>query len=240
MLRLDQLVAHPANVREEITDLDEMANSIREHGILQPLLVTEHPTDPDRFLILAGHRRAKAARKAGLQSVPCVIRFGLEENRDEQLVVMLVENCQRTDLSPLEQAEALAALRARGVSGQELARRTGKSQAWVSYRLGILDLTEGERRALASGDLNVAEAEAIVREKRKRGRGGKTVDRAWEPPYFMPTHPLAKKAERLCNARGHNLRRRVGKVACGQCWERVIRDDERTVLLADEPDEAAS
>lgn len=230
-IRLDQLHAHDDNIRGNLTDIDELTDSIRAHGLLQPLTVTEHPTEPDQFLILAGHRRAHAARQAGLVAVPCVIRD--IEDHDEQIALMLVENCQRVDLNPIEQALALGALRARGRKQDELVKMTGKSIAWVSNRLALLDLSTDEQTAIRAGAMKATEAVEIVKDRRRDARGGTDRDRGWTPPYFAKSHQLARKATRLCDGRGHNARRRVGGVACGACWEHVIRTDERAVITAE-------
>jgi ParB family chromosome partitioning protein len=121
-LPVDDLFAHPGNVRDDLGDLTDMASSIREHGILQPLTVTERPEGG--HLVLAGHRRLAAARLAGLSRVPVVIRHDVAE-LDEHLVLMLVENTQRRDLNPMERAEAYDALRNAGLTLSEVARRTG-------------------------------------------------------------------------------------------------------------------
>src|SRR5689334_8869251 len=118
-LTVEQLAEHPGNIRDDLGDLEDMARSIREHGILQPLTVTEGAGD--KFLLLAGHRRLAAARLVGMKHVPVVIRHGVSEVSD-QLVLMLVENCQRRDLNPIEKAEAFGALRNRGLSVTEIAR----------------------------------------------------------------------------------------------------------------------
>lgn len=230
-IRLDQLVAHDDNIRGDLTDINELAASIRTHGLLQPLTGTEHPTEPDQFLILAGHRRAKAAALAGLVGVPCVIRD--IEDTDEQIALMLVENCQRVDLNPMEQALALGALRRRGRKQDDLVKMTGKSLAWVSNRLALLDLSEQEQAAISVGAMKASEAIEIVKDRRRDARGGTDRDRGWTPPYFAKSHQLARKATRLCDGRGHNARRRVGGVACGSCWEHVIRTDERAVIAAE-------
>lgn len=120
---VDQLMAHPDNIRHGLGDLTDLARSIQEHGILQPLTVTEYAGDG--FLILAGHRRFRAGLKVGLTSFPAIVRHGLAGDHAEQLVVMLVENTQRRDLDPIEKGKAFQALVAEGLSMSELGRRLG-------------------------------------------------------------------------------------------------------------------
>ena len=94
-LPIARLREHPANVREDLGDLDELAASIRSHGILQPVVVQPNPAEPGTFLILAGHRRTAAAALAGLSTVPVTVRAAAGPKAIE---IMLIENCQRHDL----------------------------------------------------------------------------------------------------------------------------------------------
>lgn len=223
---VDKIAPHPGNVREDLGDLDELALSIQEHGILQPLTVTEHPTDYEKYLLLAGHRRLAAACLAGLTTVPVIVRHGLDYDDAEQLVVMLVENCQRRDLNPIERGEAYEALRARGITPVEIARRTGTPASTVAYHLRLLDLPEDEceqiRAGARSASRAMADAAAQRQEERVRQAGrpvGRPKGRA-TTPYFSHAHPLAERAR--CTHRGVP---KVGGVGCGPCWEQAIRDD---------------
>lgn len=222
-LPVQQLTAHPGNVRDDIGDLTDLARSIREHGILQPLTVTEHPDGG--YLLIAGHRRLGAALLAGLTNVPVVIRHGVDEAT--QLVLMLVENCQRRDLNAIEKAEAYGALANRGLNQMEIARRVGVSPATVSHYLTLLELPEHERVELREGRIHLSDAMAMLRNQRAEARpyrpntgqigrpkGRKTT------PYFGDTHPLARTVRALCDHRG---RPKVGGVGCGHCWEHAIR-----------------
>lgn len=223
---LSRIEVNPANIRDDLGDLRELAASITEHGILQPLVVTDDLGD--RFLLLGGHRRAAAARLAGLVEVPVVIRHGLAADDVEQLVVMLVENCQRADLNPIEKAEALDRLRDQGLPQTEIAKRTGLSNTSVSRYLGLLRLPPDERERIKAGHQSVKQASAqAIQERqqvrlraagRSRGRpkGRKTT------PYFSVTHPLAKTVATMCDHRGTP---KVGAIGCGQCWETAIRND---------------
>lgn len=226
-LRIDHLIGHDRNIRDTLGELGELAASILEHGILQPLVVTEHPTEIDRWLILAGHRRAAAAGTAGLAAVPCVIRHGLDDDPDEQLVVMLVENCQRKDLGAIEKAEAFGVLRRSGLSLNQIAKRTGISVGTISYYLTLLDLDSETRERVRRGEVQVTQAtEAVrvarrsVRSSRGDGQPGRKV--RVEPAHFTPDHPLASAVRDSCS---HTTRPWVGQVGCGQCWDLVIRAD---------------
>lgn len=224
---IEQLTAHPANIRRDLGDLTDMAISIREHGILQPLTATEDTQRDGQLLLLAGHRRLGAARKAGLDKVPVIIRHDLTDAA-EHLVVMLVENTQRRDLNPIERAEAYGALRHQGLTQGEIARRTGASPSTITYYLNLLLLSEEERDEIRDGARGVTSAIARVRDERQeerlrlKGRAAGRPKGRKTTPYFSENHPLAKAARRLCDHRGVP---KVGGIACGGCWENAIRQD---------------
>lgn len=228
-LSIKDIDPHPANVRTELGDLTELADSIRQKGILQPLVVARRPGG---FQLLAGHRRMAAAQLAGLTTVPVVIRGAVDPG--EAIELMLIENCHREGLTPMEKAEAFGKLRDRGYSQTAIAKRTGFHLASVNHYLTLLDLDEASQEKVRSGELKVGDAIDAVRRARQKNREsrGSTADFTWEPEYLAKTHPLAKKAKRLCEAREHTMRRRIGKTACGQCWETVIRADEQVVMRA--------
>lgn len=223
---------HPRNPRSELGDLEETAASITAHGILQPLMVEPMPGMPGHWRVIGGHRRLAAAKAAGLQAVPITVR---EPDGAEPEELMLIENCHRRDLSVMDKAEAMGALKSKGYSVAKIAKSTGFAEATVYSYTALLDLDDRTRRMVRDGRLSAADALAGVRAVRKKQRkkaGKPAVGPFWEPDYFNGTHPLARKAAQLCDAREHTARRRVGKVACGQCWETVIRQDERTAEAA--------
>lgn len=212
---------HPRNVRTRMRDLDELADSIREVGVLQPLTVERQHNG--RYLILAGHRRLAAAKKAGLSHVPCILRR--DQLPDEALVLMLVENTQRRNLDPIEEAHALNALMAMVGTQAEVARRIGKSVPAVNQRLMLLHLTPGEQEAVRRGDLQVGEARQVARQ-----RNGTAQQTRFTGFHFGKTHPLAADVKARCQRAGHSNARRVGGQGCGHCWEAVIRADERASI----------
>lgn len=140
-------------------DLDGLAASIREHGVIQPLIVTQG-SSLDQYTLIAGERRLLAARQAGLRTVPAVIRDASEQ----QLVELaLVENVQRADLSPLEAAEAYRQLADDfGLSHEEIAGRVGKSRVAVTNTLRLLKLSAVVQQALADGRLSEGHARALL------------------------------------------------------------------------------
>lgn len=241
---IDRLTAHPANIRDDLGDLSEMARSIQEHGVLQPLTATEDREHDGMLLLLAGHRRLAAAVLARLDVLPVIIRHDLTDPA-EHVVVMLVENTQRLDLNPIERAEAYEALRNRGLSVTEIARRTGSASSAISYYLRLLDLPEEERDEIRAGNRAVSSAIASVRAERQEQRikeAGRPVGRPRgrrTTPYFSEKHPLAAAVRAICKHRG---RPKVGGVGCGPCWEQAIREavtPTRAELDSYEVDEAA-
>ncbi|MCL2581016.1 MAG: ParB/RepB/Spo0J family partition protein [Streptosporangiales bacterium] len=223
---VDRVLPHPGNIRTELGDLEEMAASMRAHGVLQPLTVQPAPGKPGQVRILAGHRRLAAAKAAGLRTVPVIVR----EPDGEPEELMLIENCHRRDLSVMDKAEAMGTLLDKGYNAAKIARTTGFSESTVSSYTALLELDDRTRDMVRDGRLRAADALAGVRaaRKKRRKREGKAeMSPVWEPDYLTGTHPLARKAHQLCNAREHTQRRRIGRVACGQCWETVIRQDER-------------
>ncbi|WP_431897844.1 ParB/RepB/Spo0J family partition protein [Nonomuraea sp. bgisy101] len=231
---LDQIHDHPGNIRDTVGDISELAASIREHGLMQPLTVQPHPDKPDHYQLLAGHRRRAAAVEAGLATVPAVIRRDVDEATAIEL--MIVENVQRADLGPIEKAEAFGRLqKEHGYTATRIAKNTGLSQATVSRSLALLDLDVKTRDRVRRGELAVGDALDLVKRHRAKARkqaGGGRTDWTWEPDYLTHTHPLAKKAAKVCDTREHTGRRRLGDIACGQCWEYVIRADERLAAQA--------
>lgn len=225
---IERLTAHPGNIRDDLGDLEEMARSIREHGILQPLTATEHPTDDGLLVLLAGHRRLRAALIAGETKVPVIIRHGVTDPSD-QIVTMLVENTHRLDLAPVERAEAYGALRHRGLTNVEISRRTGTTQGMVSYYLNLLQLDDETRESVRNGDLSATSAITAVMETRQQLRkangealrGPKSGARK-HTSWFGPQHRLAPVVRRLCT---HHDRSKVGLAGCGPCWEQAIRED---------------
>jgi ParB family chromosome partitioning protein len=232
-VHISRLREHPANIRADLGDLTELAASITAQGILQPLVVQPHPSEPGAYEVIAGHRRLAAARLTRVQQIPVTVRRPDGRSPGAAVEVMLVENCMRRDLGPVEKAEAMGALRNYGLSAAQIARRTGLSDATVGYYLSLLELDDDARRQVRDGRIPVGQAIAAVRRVRARQRSSRGRPRqgpVWEPDHLDARHPLARKANAMCDAREHTMRRRIGKVACGQCWETVIRQDEQLAV----------
>lgn len=161
-ISLESIRPNPAQPRQvfEPKALDELAESIRQRGVLQPILVRPDPKTPGRFQIVAGERRWRAARKAGLQAIPAVVR---DTDELELLELGIIENVQRTDLNPMEEAEAYEALRKRfGRTQESLAESVGKSRSHIANALRLLNLPETVRELVRNGDLSAGHARAVL------------------------------------------------------------------------------
>ena len=159
-LPLDQIYAHPRNVRRTVGDVDELAASIKGVGILQPLTVA--PQD-GRYILIAGHRRLAGAQAAGLTEVPCVVREDLTDDLAAQLAAQLVENLQRSDLTVMEEADAYAQLELLGVKEAAIAKTTGRSRATVHQRILLTSLPAERREQYEKGSLSLDGAVTCAR-----------------------------------------------------------------------------
>ena len=157
---IDLIDPHPGNPRHDVGDVTELADSIRSQGIRQNLLLVPHPDVQGRYRVIIGHRRLAAARVAGLDTVPAVVDVTLTEQH--QLELMLVENLQRVDLTPVEEAEGYQAMLDLGVGAREISRRTGRSEKTVTGRLRLLTLPEPARAAVHQGQATLLDAAELI------------------------------------------------------------------------------
>lgn len=158
-LALDEIDAGGEQPRRRFVDetIEELAQSIASHGVLQPILV--EPAG-GRYRIIAGERRFRAARRAGLQRIPAVVR---SSGDDERLTLALVENIQREDLTPMEEAQAYRRIiEVSGVSQEELAGRVGKHRSTIANSLRLLGLPVEVQNALADGTITAGHARALL------------------------------------------------------------------------------
>lgn len=159
-LSVDSIRPNPAQPRRffEESALSDLADSIRRFGILQPLTVRRRLT---HYELIAGERRLRAARLAGLKEVPCIIARAEEE---ESALLALIENLQRRDLHYLEEAEAIANLIATyGFSQEQAAERLGRSQSAVANKLRLLRLSSACQKILREQELSERHARALLR-----------------------------------------------------------------------------
>jgi ParB family chromosome partitioning protein len=160
-LLVEQIASNPRQPRERFDpeELSELAESIRQHGVLQPLIVTAGE-ELDTYVLIAGERRLMAARQAGLERVPVLVRTASDLERIE---LALIENVQRADLNPLETAEAYRQLAEDfSLSHEEIARRVAKSRVSVTNTLRLLKLPETVRKALADGLISEGHGRALL------------------------------------------------------------------------------
>ena len=160
LIRLDRIKPNPSQPRRifDPVGLQELAESIRQHGILQPLTVRR---TADGLELVAGERRLRAARLAGLREVPCIF---VSVDEEQSGMLALVENLQRRDLDYLEEAEGLARLMERyGLSQEQAARKVGKSQSAVANKLRILRHPPQVLDALRRTGLTERHARALLR-----------------------------------------------------------------------------
>jgi ParB family chromosome partitioning protein len=163
MVAVTDIVPNPRQPRAATPPdtLVDLAASIREHGLIQPLIVTRTPrTDRAPYQLIAGERRWRAAQMAGLGEVPVVVK---EATPQQSLELALVENIQRADLNPLEEADAYQALMTDfGLSQQEVAQRVGKSRVAVANVVRLLRLPERVKTLLTGGGLTEGHARALL------------------------------------------------------------------------------
>ena len=156
-----QIEPNPRQPRAQMDEdeLQGLAGSIREHGILQPLVVS-YDLQNDRYILIAGERRLRAAKLAGLDMVPVVIRQASEQQR---LELALIENVQRADLTPLETAEAYHHLIDEfGLTQEEVATRVGKSREAVTNTHRLVKLPDEVKQGLAQGLITEGHARALL------------------------------------------------------------------------------
>ncbi len=159
-LPIDQIHADRANPRKSFdeAELEELAVSLKQQGVLQPVLVRRDPKGGYR--LIAGERRWRAAQRAGLHEVPAIVR---EASDAEAYELALVENIQRADLNPLEEAEAFRRLvEERRLTQEQVADRVGKDRSTVANALRLLTLPNEVKQLVLEGDLDMGHARAIL------------------------------------------------------------------------------
>lgn len=137
--------------------IEELALSIKEHGIIQPIVVRKHKKG---YEIVAGERRWRAAMKAELGVVPCLVR---ELNDEQNMLIAIIENMQREDLNPIEEAEGLKQMTdAFGMSQEQVSRSVGKSRPYITNSMRLLKLPEYIRNSISEGKLTAGHGRAII------------------------------------------------------------------------------
>ncbi|OLC54020.1 MAG: hypothetical protein AUH85_12940 [Chloroflexi bacterium 13_1_40CM_4_68_4] len=158
-IALESIDRNPAQPRRvfDRTELDALAASIKEHGVLQPVVVTRMN---GRFRLIAGERRVQAARLAGLERVPAVLR---DDDRHSPLELALIENLQRTDLNAIEEAQAYRALiEQHGLTQDDIATRVGRKQSTISNTLRLLSAPQELQDAVVEGHISEGHLRALL------------------------------------------------------------------------------
>ncbi len=208
-LPLDFIIANRSNPRRDFDadQLDELTSSIREKGVMQPLLVRPSE-DPNIFEIIAGERRWRAAQRAGLHDVPVIIR---EVDDKEALELAIIENVQRVDLNPLEEALGYEQLIEQfSYTQQDLAQVIGKSRSHVANTLRLLKLPGDVRDMVTSGQLTAGHARTLITAEDPAGLARQIVEQGLSvreaerlaqaggtPAKRAPTEPAPKDADTL-------------------------------------------
>lgn len=155
-----QIFPNPEQPRKEFNhqDLENLVESIKVHGILQPLVVTD--LEDGNFELIAGERRLRASQIAGLEKVPAILR---NANQQQKLELALIENIQRQQLNPLEEAYAYARLIEEfNLTQEEVAKQVGKSRPVVANTIRLLSLPELIQKSLVTGEINMSKARALL------------------------------------------------------------------------------
>lgn len=158
-LPIEDIVPNPNQPRIHFneTELRELSESIQEHGVLQPLLVRKHGNG---YEIIAGERRYQASKLAGLEELPVIIK---DVNDEEMLALALIENLQRSDLNPVEEAKGYRQLiEASGMTQEALSKAVSKSRSAITNSLRLLDLPEVVQQMIFEGKLTAGHARAIL------------------------------------------------------------------------------
>jgi ParB family chromosome partitioning protein len=157
---ISQIQPNPFQPRKTFNEasIEELARSVRQHGIVQPLVVTR---SGDKYKLIAGERRFRAAQKAGLTTVPALIKEMMQEG--DALQIALIENIQREDLNPIEEAMAYHQLHdGFQLTQEEISKRVGKERSTVANFLRLLKLPDPVKKLLASGQLSMGHARALL------------------------------------------------------------------------------
>ncbi|OFW10612.1 MAG: hypothetical protein A3G20_06665 [Acidobacteria bacterium RIFCSPLOWO2_12_FULL_59_11] len=158
-IEVTRIAPNPYQARQHFHSerLRELSESIKTHGVVQPVVVRQQG---DRYTLIAGERRWRAAQLAGLGTVPAIVR---EVPENHILELTLIENIQREDLNPIETAEAFARLtREAGLTHEQIAERTGKDRATVTNFMRLLKLPDEVRKRVATGELSMGHARALL------------------------------------------------------------------------------
>jgi ParB family transcriptional regulator, chromosome partitioning protein len=215
---IEFLKPNPRNPRRNFPDieLDELAASIRERGIVQPIVVRPARGSADRFEIIAGERRWRAAQRAGLHQVPIV---ALEASDSEALELAIIENVQRADLNPLEEAAGYQALASEYRHSQEdIAKIVGKSRSHVANTLRLLKLPETVKAYINAGKISAGAARMLIGQIDPEEMAREIVDRG------LNVRQVEALAKERAKGSGRAAKTRKTKLADTVALERRLSD----------------
>lgn len=188
---IDQIDPNPFQPRLDFNaeELDSLAESIRVQGVLQPVLIRSHPTAPERYQIVAGERRFRAAMKAGLTEIPTILR---DMDDSDAAVVALVENLQRQDLNAIEEAEGYQRLLIDfGLTHESLGYAVSKSRSHIGNMVRLLRLPEAVVKEVRAGSLSSGHARALINAPNPEAMAEQVLKRAMS---VRQTEQLVNKA----------------------------------------------
>jgi ParB family chromosome partitioning protein len=220
-ISVDEIHPNPWQPRTHFDEqeLEELAQSIREHGVLQPVLVSQQADGS--FQLITGERRWRAVQKAGLTTLPAIVK---EATPQASLELALVENIQRRDLNPLEEAHAFRQLiDEHGLTQEQLGQRIGKSRVTITNTLRLLHLPEAVSEALASGSITEGHARAILMAEGEAARL-----RVLE--QVLDEHLSVRETEALARQRAAGLPDRVEEPAVRDADVERLEDAFRQAL----------
>ena len=201
-ISVDKLFPHPDNPRRDLGDLAELTESIRERGILQNLTVVRHPfAEKEEYTVVIGHRRLEAAKRAGLATVPCRVTY-MDER--EMIATMLLENMQRSDLTPLEEAEGMQMMIDLGESVNTISQKTGLSESTVRRRVRLTKLDRDKlKEASAERQITMTDLDRLfdIEDEDKRNKVLESIGTR----NFEQQLGAAKEEERVTKARARAL-----------------------------------
>lgn len=238
MIPVSQIHPNPDNPRHEAGNVSGLGRSINEEDLLQPILVIPAPHfGGGHFMIEDGYRRWVAGKEVR-RSLLCQIRYPApEENRAMRAIFTgLVTDAHKEPLSAIERGDAYKRLMDEfSLSRAQIAKQTGFTVSTIDRYLSLTELSDKNRKQIAEGKLTIDKAISAIKEHHQKNRkkeGKAPIDVGWEPDPFSTSHPLAKKAKVMCEARHDKSRRRFAG-ACHACWETVIRQDEAKIQSVD-------
>jgi ParB family chromosome partitioning protein len=220
-LPVEFIVASPNNPRRHFApeDLEDLTNSIREKGVMQPILVRPSPTDPDQYELVAGERRWRASQRAGLHEVPVIIR---EVDDREALELAIIENVQRADLNPLEESKGYDQLMQQfGYTQNDLAQVIGKSRSHVANTLRLMKLPSDVQELVSTGALTAGHARALITAENPQELAKRVVENGLS---VRETELLAQKQAQASEERGAKSKSKAQKDADTLALEKTLSD----------------